>query len=270
MSDFDYVVAKVDIGGKIYLLDATDPLLPFGTLPYRCLNDKGRVFSLDKASYWIDLNLPQKEKNTFSLDLTLQDDGKLKGTITHYSIGYQAYNKRTAIKKFNSVDEYVEDLASRLPKTKILKSEVDNVDSLEKPIAETYEVEINLYDKMNGNKLAFSPFFLDKIDTNPFKLKDRSYPVDWGMPSEDTFILTLHLPAHYTIQSPPPVSSAKLPNGGGMFLTSYDANGNNYTFSNTIKFNKSVYGSEEYSYLKQLYNNIIQSEKAEIVFVKKP
>ncbi|MDB5017613.1 MAG: hypothetical protein JWQ84_2445, partial [Mucilaginibacter sp.] len=54
ISEFDYVVAKANIGDKSYLLDATDPLLPFGMLPLRCLNDQGRVFSLDKPSYWMD------------------------------------------------------------------------------------------------------------------------------------------------------------------------------------------------------------------------
>jgi hypothetical protein len=83
------------------------------------------------------------------------------------------------------------------------------------------------------------------------------------------FILTIHLPADYTIQSPPQAVSIALPNSGGMFLTGYEANANTYTFSNVIKFNKSIYSSAEYPYLKQLYNNIIQSEKAEITFVKK-
>ena len=64
INDFNYVVAKANIGDKSYMLDASDPLLPFGVLPLTCLNDKGRVFSLDKPSYWMDLNLPQKEKST--------------------------------------------------------------------------------------------------------------------------------------------------------------------------------------------------------------
>ncbi|WP_295667999.1 DUF3857 domain-containing protein [uncultured Mucilaginibacter sp.] len=105
---FNYIIAKANIGDKIYLLDATDPLMTFGMLPLKCLNDRGRVFNLDKPSYWIDLNLPQKETSTSMMDLTLQDDGKIKGTITNYSIGYEAYKKRVAIKKFNTTDEYVE------------------------------------------------------------------------------------------------------------------------------------------------------------------
>lgn len=269
LGDFNYVVAKVNIGDQSYLLDATDPLLPFGVLPFRCLNDRGRVFSFDKASYWIDLNLPQKEKSTYALDLTLQEDGKLKGTITNYSLGYEAYKRRTTIKKFNSIDEYVENLNAKIPKLKILKSEVSYVDSLEKPILEKYDVEINLYDKLNAEKLSFDPFFFDKITNNPFKLSQRSYPVDWGMASEDRYIVTIHLPAQYTIETPPVPASVGMPNNGGKFLTSYEVNNDSFTFSYVMQFNKGIYSSEEYPYLKDLYNKVIQSEKTEMIFKKK-
>jgi len=36
-----------------------------------------------------------------------------------------------------------------------------------------------------------------------------------------------------------------------------------------IQFNKGIYSADEYPYLKEFYNKIIQSEKAEIVFKKK-
>jgi len=269
ISDFDYVVARVDIGDQNYLLDATDPLLSFGILPFKCLNDKGRVFSLDKPSYWMSLDLPQKEKTTRSFDLTLQEDGKVKGTITNYYSGYEAYKKRKSIKKFNSTDEYVEDLVSKLPKFKILKYNIINIDSLNMPLGETFEVEINLIDKATADKPTFNPFIMDRITTNPFKLAERSYPVDWGMASEERSILTMHLPPQYEVELPPQPISVILPNNGGKFLSSYDAVGNTFTFSDIIQFNKSIYSPAEYPYLKELYNKIISTEKAEMVFRKK-
>ncbi len=72
--------------------------------------------SLDKPSYWIDLNTDQKQVSTYTLDFTLQPDGKIKGTMTHYAIGYEAYEKRKEIRKFNSVDEYVESLDEKSSK----------------------------------------------------------------------------------------------------------------------------------------------------------
>src|SRR5690606_36325362 len=104
MSDFNYVIAKLDIEGKSYFLDATDPMLPFGLLPLRCINDQGRVMSIDKPSEWIDLKASQKRSSIYSLNLTLRADGKIGGTVHHYSLGYEAFNKRKKIKEFNSID----------------------------------------------------------------------------------------------------------------------------------------------------------------------
>ncbi|MFA6083189.1 DUF3857 domain-containing protein [Mucilaginibacter sp.] len=268
-NEFNYVIARTTIGTTTYLLDATDPVLSFGMLPVKCLNDQGRVMSLDKPSYWIDLTTKDKKTSTSSLDLTLQNDGKLKGTITTYSSGYQGYEKRKAIKKFNTIDEYVENLDERLGKIKILNSEILNLDSLDLPLSEKYEVEINAFDNLNHTRLAFNPFIFDRLTTNPFKLLDRTYPVDWGMPSDNRFVLTMRLPEGYTVESAPQGMAIGLPNQGGKFLTNFEGEGGYFTFSNITQFSKSVYAPEEYPYLKELYNKIISAEKAEIVFKKK-
>ncbi len=268
IGDFNYVVAKVNIGDQSYLLDASDPLLPFGVLPFKCLNDKGRVFSLDKPSHFIDMSLPQKEKTTYMLDLTLQDDGKLKGKLTKYSFGYEAYKKRVAIKKFNSIDEYVESVNAKLPKLKILNSEIRNIDSLDMPVAEEYQVEFDAYNKLN-DKVMFNPYFWNRTVTNPFKLAERSYPVDWGMPSEDRLAITVHLPAQYVVETPPQAVAISLPNGGGRYITDYQVGDNSFTFTYLTQFTKSIYGAEEYPYLKEFYNKIIQSQKQEMNIKKK-
>lgn len=269
IGDFNYVIAKANIGGKSYLLDATDPLLAFGMLPLRCLNDKGRVFSLDEPSYWIDMTTQQRENETYTFDLTLQDNGKLKGTVIHYSTGYSGYLKRKEIKKFNSIDEYVENLDEHLSKLKILKSSISNIDSLDMPLAENYEVEIDAFDNLNHQRLGFNPFIMDHISNNPFKLATRDYPVDWGMPSDKRYILTIHLPEQYTFENPPQNVSFTMPDNGGRFLTTFEVINNTFTFSHSTRFNKSIYWPEEYPYLKELYNKIILSQKSEMIFKKK-
>jgi hypothetical protein len=170
IGDFNYLTARVTIGGKGYFLDATDPLLPFGMLEAKCLNGQGRAFTLDKPSYWTDIAVKQVRAQTYSMDFTLQDDGKLKGTLIHYSLGYEAYLKRKRIKKFNSADEYFEDLGNRSPKIKLVHATVQNLDSLNMPLVEQYELEITLAGKNPGRSVAFNPFFWDRITSNPFKL----------------------------------------------------------------------------------------------------
>lgn len=268
-NDFNYVIAKANIGDKSYFLDATDPLLPFGMLPFECINGKGRVFDLDKPSYWVDLNPSQKRVSISTMDLTLNEDGKLKGSITYYSMGYEAYETRAAIKKYTTEDEYVADFGSKLPKIKILKAEISNLDSLDKPLIEKYDVEINASDKTGSGSFSFNPFFMSKITSNPFKLAQRTYPVDMGVLDEYRTILNVQLPVGYIVESPPQNVVAGLPNNGGRFLTDFRADGNSITFSHVIQLSKPVFAPEEYPYLKEFYNKIILSEKAEMVFKKK-
>lgn len=271
LTEFNYVIAKVNIGEKSYLLDATDPFLPFGILPLKCINDQGRVMTLDKPSYWMDMNTPQKRNSIYHFDLTIQPDGKIKGTMTHYSIDYEAYLKRKEIKKFNTLDEYVEDMDSKSPKFRILKSTITGVDSLDGPVTETYEVEIKEYKNLDHNRLAFNPYIIDRLINNPYKLAERSYPVDIGMPSVTRYTLTMHLPDGYTIEDAPKNTTLGLPNSGGNFITDYEANttGTEFTFAHVIQLNKSVYDTNEYPYLKEFYNAVILSGKDEIIFKKK-
>ncbi|MEO6521070.1 MAG: DUF3857 domain-containing protein [Mucilaginibacter sp.] len=269
-SEFDYVVARVNIGNKIYMLDATDPLLAFGMLPLRCINDQGRVMSLNKPSYWIDMFETQKSATTSTLDLTLQNDGKIKGTITTFYTGYSAYEKRHAIKKFNSTDEYVENLDERLPKIKITKSDLSNLDSLNMPVVEKYDVIIDGYTSLNHESIDFNPAFWDKETENPFKLAERSYPVDMGSTTDHRLILTLHFPEGFVAGKLPDAVAIGLPNKGGRFITNIELGENTISYSQIEQFTKSIYQPEEYPYLKELYNKIIQNQKATIVFTKKP
>jgi len=269
ITEFNYVLAKANIGGKSYLLDATDPLLSFGMLPMRCLNDQGRVMSLDKPSYWIDITTPNAQYTTRVLDLTLSNNGKLVGKMTNYSRGYSAYQKRQAIKRFNTIEEFVENMDEKLSKTKIKNFEIKGVDSLDATVSEVYEVEMDAYEAMNHEKLSFNPFIFSQITTNPFKLDSRSYPVDWGMPSEERFILNMKLPEGYIIENPPQNMTVALPNQGGLFSIAYSELTGSFSLSHATHFKKSIYMPEEYPYLKELYNKIILSEKSEMVFKKK-
>lgn len=269
LSDFNYVVAKVNIGDKSYLLDATDPLLPFGLLPIRCINDQGRVVSLNKPSYWTDLKASQKESKVYSLNLVLAETGKIKGIINCYSMGYEAYNKRSAIKKFNSVEEYVENLDEKMPRIKILSSDIKNIDSLDNSLVETYEVEIDAYDNLNKEQISFNPYFMDPVLENPFKLNSRSYPVDWGAPSDTRIHVVLDYPESFEMVSKPGNVGLALPEAGGKYVASVEQTGNQLTVSHMTQLNKSIYLTHEYPALKELFNKMVQTQKAEVIFRKK-
>ncbi|RDC58624.1 DUF3857 domain-containing protein [Pedobacter chinensis] len=268
ISNFNYVIAKVNIGDKSYMLDATEPLLPFGLLPLRCMNDQGRVINLKKPSYWIDLKASQKTSTNYILSGKLNAEGKVVGTLTTISQGYAAFNKRKEIKKYSSPDEFVEKLDERLTKIRILDHSISNLDSVENLLTEKYEIEFTVNDGSIKNQFYLSPFFINAISKNPFNLNVRTYPVDLGAASDERIIINIDLPEKYNLLEKPKDLSIGLPNSGGRYLLQTNLDNNTLSLSQILQFNNAIYQPEEYPYLKEFYSRIIQNQKAEYLLKK--
>ena len=267
LSDFNYVIAKVNIDGNSYLLDATEPLSPFGLLPLRCINDQGRVINLKKPSYWIDLKAAKRSSTSHSLVGKMGDDGKISATITSHSLGFNALSLRKKMKSYSSLDEYVEKLDESLTNIKIKNYKITNLDSVENALVQEYEVEFNLGNTENmGN--YFNPFFINPINRNPFKLNQRNYPVDLGAASEERIAISISLPEKFQIKEQPKDISLALPNQGGRYILQTSLTDHNLTLNQQLLFSKAIYSPEEYHYLKEFYNRIIQTQKSDILLTK--
>ena len=267
-SEFNYVVARVLIGDQIFLLDASDPFLMFGMLPERCINGKGRVFT-DKGSFWEEIKPKEKSKKITMLNLSLEQDGSFKGTIEHTYYGYRSVDQRKYIASFNSIDEYLNSVKKKLPSTEILSHEVKGFDDFESNITEKFEVVIEGFDDLNKNNLLLNPFFTDKIESNPFKSSERLYPVDFGIPMERTMILTLNIPTEFKLVGKPESNALVLPNAGGKFLFDITLRENQVQVNYSLAINKTVFHSQEYHYLKELFGRIIQTQQTDLVFSKR-
>lgn len=268
ITDFNYVVAKVNIGEQSYLLDASVPLLPFGLLPLHCINGQGRVINLKKPSYWYDLKASQKDYTRYSLVATLTKDGKIKGELLTYSSGYAALKKRRDILAANTIAEYVEKLDEKMPKISFGKYEIKNVDSLNLPLIEKYEIEINSYNGTSASQIFFSPFFIDNISKNPFNLNERTYPVDLGTSKETRCSIQLSVPEDFVLTGQPKDLNIGLQENGGRYMSNTSFDNHVVNFNQLLQLNKPIYPSEEYLSLKEFYSRIIQTQKTDIIFKK--
>ncbi len=264
MSDFNYVIAKLNIGTENYLLDATDPLLPFGLLPLRCINDQGRVVHLKKPSYWIDLTAGKKSLSTYSLIGEMHADGKITAKLITYLNGYDALNKRKAIASASSLDEYVDQLAERMVNIKIKNFKINYVDSVERSLSEVYEVEFAAQDPENAIR-HFNPFFINGVKNNPFKLNERNFPVDLGAASEERVTIKLTLPEQFAVTERPKDLAIALPDKGGRYFLQSEIADRTLAVNQLLAFNKAIYSADEYHYLKEFYNQIIQAQQAEVL-----
>lgn len=269
MSDYNYVIARVSIQGKAYLLDATDPFLAFGILPVRCLNGKGRVMSSRGPSYWMDIMPVAKARQVSFVSLALQADGTFKGSVSRNADGYEALQARKKITSYNNQDEYIESVDEKWSKIKILKYEIGNLQDLDKRLSQSYEVQIEGFDNLDKGKLFLNPFFIGEWSKNPFTSKQRLYPVDLGAPIEDHLTISLEYPSDFEVSNLPGSVAIGLPNGEGRYLFNVQNVGNKLILNSMLTLSKAIYTAEEYPYLKELFNKVVQSYQTNLVFNKK-
>lgn len=268
LSEFNYVIAKVNIGEQTYLADATEKYYPFGMLPERCINGNGRVIG-DKKSYWIELKPTTSGKSIHHFSLVLGTDGVMRGTFSTTYAGYAAVNKRQEILGFQSTDNYFEQLQKDLGQIKISGHELVALDEIEKPLIRKLEVEITAYDDLEAANFMFNPFIHDKWNDNPFKSRERLYPVDFGVPLERLTVFNLEYPNEYEIVNLPEKVGLSLPNAGGHYMFEAKNLDNKLSLNNSLSIRKTVYSSAEYHYLKELFARILQIQNGELIFRKK-
>jgi hypothetical protein len=268
LSDFNYVVAKVNIGDKVFLADATDDFHPFGILPERCLNGKGRVLG-EKESYWIDLKPADRAKQISILNLKLDTDGVMRGTLqTSYS-GYDAIDQRKKMAAFNSHEEYIRDLDNKLNRIEIKGFEIKNLNDLTNPVVQSLKIEIVAFDDASAGNFMLNPFIMGKWEQNPFRSTSRLYPVDFGIPMEMITVLNLEYPEDFEILNLPDKTALSLPNSGGRFLLEIQQLDNKITLNSSLTISRTIFSSDEYAYLKELFNRIIQIQNGDLIFRKK-
>jgi Domain of Unknown Function with PDB structure (DUF3857) len=263
---FNYVVAHIMLGGKDVLLDATNPLMTVGMLPIRCLNERGRLIS-KKGSRWVTITpSPMRRKTTIN-SMSIGTDQSIKGTSQTTFFGHSAADFRNAV-LLKGKDSYLSDYKKNRPSQTLESLEIINLDTLEKEAILSIKTTFNEAYSMAGERIYISPMLGEGEDKNPFKLDERQYPVDFGVPQEKTYIANFSLPEGYAVEEMPKQENILLPNNGGRFLFSC-VNENGYLkLTSKITLKKAIYSPEEYQSLREFYSRIV-SKHAEQVVLKK-
>ena len=264
--DFNYVIVKTVINNLDYYLDATNKFLPFGQLPIRTLNGEARTINYKEKSTWNTLKPKYRSTQNAYTKLKLNNEGIFKGELKIRRSGYYASKQREII-SFKNDDDYLEDIESIQQDIEIEDYKVENLDSINKPLEQTFEISIETDDYL-AKKIRINPILFDRITINPFKLNERNYPIDYAYTRRNTYYLDLEVPNNYNIIDIPKNKAISLPNKGGKFILNTSKKGNIITVHIKYEILKKVYSAEEYYALKEFYKQIIIAESGYITLEK--
>ncbi len=187
ISDFNYVIAQVKIDDKIYYLDATDKYCPAGLLPERCLNGIGRA--IYKATFEVDLTNTPKSDEAHYLTITITDDG-IVGSYAVILKNYAALEYRNEYKNTTTEDKFLENIEIENEGMIISDFEIIDIDNIYKPLKIKYNIKISDKADILGDKIYIDPMLFFGVESNPFKIEKREYPVDFAYPLADKYTFT--------------------------------------------------------------------------------
>lgn len=267
LEKLNYTIACIKLNDKTLLLDATEDYLPFGLLPYRALNERGRIIDKNKTD-WVEIVPPKKEKEFIQGILSFDGTDVLKGKLTYTKADYAAFDFRKAYAKFNGQDEYLKDFESDNQGVLVDNFTVKDIDSIYKPVVAEYDVIIKNKVNVLGDLLYVNPMLFEQIDENPFKLDERKFPVDFVNPIEKIYMVTFNLPEGYKVEQLPKPLIIKMPENTASCI--YQISSLNTSVQVMFKFliNKPVFYTTEYGQLKMFFDEVVKKQ-AELIVLKK-
>ncbi|MHA7830360.1 MAG: transglutaminase domain-containing protein [Flagellimonas sp.] len=264
---FNYVVAGLQTQNDFMLFDATDKNALPDVLPMRALNWFGRLIRDDGSSSQVNLMPKTKSLDAIMMEVDLNEDGSISGKYRQQYTANNAFVFRDNY-TIGSEDSYLDELEKKYVDLEISNFNLQNAEDLYKPVVQSYEFEKELGYENIGGKIYVSPLFHLTTRENPFKMEEREFPIDYGYPWEDKYIISINVPEGYEVESIPQPIAVELPENLGLFKFNVLATQNAISVSVETELNSPVIPAHYYADLKEFYRHIIEKESEKIILAK--
>lgn len=264
VSNMNFVLASVDIGGQLHIYDATSKQSSLDEIPLKNWNQYGILLNKNKAAQ-IQMTNTKPSDTFLTVDAKINDDGSISGTYSDRDTGAFAMFVK------DSYDESPE-------KYKKQYKENYSIDftGIDSKVVENGEFEstmafssMNLIDRI-GKKMIINPMLFLSKNSNEFDQSEaRKYPIDFGAPTTKTKKIVLEIPAGYAVEEMP--KNKKIITEDKEIEYSYviEQKGNKLEVTSTTKIASADYPKEYYPAFKQIWGVASKCENQVISLIKK-
>lgn len=260
LAGFNYVLARLDIDGQIYHLDATNKNTPFGVLPSHALNADGRVLDFKKGSFWESIVPFNRNIHFANVKFTADAQGNFTGLAEEVYSGYlssyiRSENEGVAMERLlrqkQNENEHLE----------VSDLEIENRSQLDEPYKMRYALDLEEQSLNQGGVYYLSPLLIKPFFThNPFSQEERLYPIDLGYPIMNNYLVSFDLSDQYEVVKLPENQSLRLPNNDGELSVAYQVNGNVVTMRLNVRLNSYHFPKDAYPSLRAFFAELIQAQ----------
>ena len=264
LSQFNDVLVAAEIDGETYLLHATDPLRPYTLLPIEALNGKGLLVR-GKHPEWIDIKANGRYVRQTFFQAKLDASGTLTGTLQTSDDDYSALSKRQKLKEADSPEAFVESvMLANYDEPDIETCNVTD-EALTEPLKTETVFSLTGYAQVAGAFIYVNPMPFGRIDENPLRLKERTFPVDLAFPRTTVSTFQMQLPDGYTVQEAPKNIRMKMPTGDALFQRMVQVQNGTLTMQTQFSIKRTIYEPEHYAALRSFYEQVVAAGAEQVV-----
>lgn len=255
LSGLNYVVAYVKTDSLELFLDATDPDITPGILPARCKNISAYVIDHPRASWWVDISSGKAEVKKQFIKIEQNTAGDFVAEISNT---FQDYGFLEWIKTFKEKGEesaYISSIIANSTDVPLTDCKL-SIDRKKLTATEVRTASLSGSDVIQdlGEEMLINAFYFSNI-SNPFKLTERDYPIDFIYPRTQSIIFSLKVPDGYSLRKVPDALSLS-PVDGARFGFVSSLNHNILTVICTLKIEKQIFTQEEYGPLRDFFSAV--------------
>ena len=264
LQGYNYVVAVGKIDGEYHLFDATNVFTTMDVLPTRTLNWFGRIISENGNSEEIDLMPRKSSMDAIMMTVDLNDDGSMDAKCRQQYTNHNALLFRN-LYNGGTEETFLGNLEKELGDIEISDYDLQNNLDLDKPVVQNFNFfKEDAFESISG-KLYLSPMFHLAVSENPFKSEEREYPIDYGFPWQDRYMITINIPEGYKVEHLPEPMAMSLPDNLGQFKYNISSNQDFINVRVELSMNTAVFPPNYYLGLKEFYRQVVEKESEKVV-----
>jgi hypothetical protein len=269
ISQFNKVLAYVEIGDNAYVLDATEKITPSNLIPRSVMYSEGLVIEKPETFEWgwkPLWNEKMLNRNVVVLQAEIDNNGTMNGRAITYSYDYARAQR---------IEDAKKDKAKFLEKYFKTNNQGASVDSLEMENLEAdtlplvQRVKFSMPVSASGDYKYFATNLFTSLEKNPFVADNRFSDVFFGTNQQFSIVANVTIPEGYAFEALPKNMRMIMPDTSISITRRMETANNQLVVRISLDFTKPFFGVDEYPDFKEFYKQLFAILSEQIAIKKK-
>jgi hypothetical protein len=268
VSQFDKVMAYVEIGEKIYVLDATEKNTPSGLIPMDVMFSEGLViekpetFEWGWRPLWNDRTMM---KNTLVMRADITESGVMNGSASMFSYDYDRVQRVEEARKDKA--KFLEKYFQTNQSVKVDSLSFENLDDDTMPLIQ--KVQFSMPVSASGEYKYFSTNLFTRLEKNPFVADSRFSDIFFGVNQSYNIVANITIPEGYAFETLPKNMKMIMPDTSIAITRRLAVEGNQISVRVGLEFKKPFFTVQEYPDFKEFYKQLFAVLSEQITIKKR-